>query len=262
LKNALKKKLKAFFKPFYRLSRPVILTPVRIFFKGLINYISFFKDLNEYNRLIPTKRINFREIYPQLFGKTSATKLDPHYFFQQIWAFGLIKQKSPKEHVDIGSKLDYVGMLSVITNVTFIDIRPINVKLDNFQSKAGSILNLPYPDNSIYSISCLHVIEHIGLGRYGDHIDPNGSKKAAKEITRVLAKNGYLYLSVPIGKPNVCFNAHRIFSPYDILSMFDKLTIKSFSVINDNGEYIIGANLEDYLNAKYACGLFCMVYND
>jgi hypothetical protein len=84
--------------------------------------------------------------------------------------------------------------------------------LDNFISKRGSILLIPYENNSIKSLSCLYVAEHIGLGRYGDPLDPFGTKKAAKELSRVLALDGNLYFSLPIGKPKLYFNAHRIHS--------------------------------------------------
>ena len=95
--------------------------------------------------------------------------------------------------------------------------RPLLADLDNFDSKKGTILSMPFKDNSIPSLSCLHVAEHIGLGRYGDPLDPLGTKKTTKELSRVLVPNGNLYFSVPIGKPRLCFNAHRIHSTQQII---------------------------------------------
>ena len=71
-------------------------------------------------------------------------------------------------------------MLTTITDVTFIDIRPLELKLDRYTGKKGSIVALPFGDGSVSSLSCLHVVEHVGLGRYGDPIDPDGSKKPAR----------------------------------------------------------------------------------
>ena len=156
----------------------------------------------------------------------------------------------------IGSQINFVGLLSTITCVTFIDIRPIDVELDNFNSKAGSILSLPYKNASVHSISCLHVIEHIGLGRYGDEVDPDGCKKAAKELIRILSPGGNLFLTAPIGKPCVYFNAHRVLSPQKILQLFKILKLTEFSVVTDEGQYIKNANIDDYINSQYACGLF------
>ena len=49
------------------------------------------------------------------------------------------------------------------------------------------------------------MLEHIGLGRYGDPIDPQGTEKAATELQRVLAPGGDLYLSLPIEKESRVF---------------------------------------------------------
>jgi hypothetical protein len=53
--------------------------------------------------------------------------------------------------------------------------------LENLFFKEGSILALPFESGSIKSLSSLCVVEHIGLGRYGDEIDPFGSESAIKE---------------------------------------------------------------------------------
>ena len=105
-----------------------------------------------------------------------------------------------------------------------VDIRPINLQLNNLHFKKGSILNLPFDDNSIDSLSSLCVVEHIGLGRYGDDIDPYGSEKAINELIRVMKKGGVLLLSVPIDSQNtVYFNAHRAFTRNYILDLFQNL---------------------------------------
>lgn len=247
---------KDFLRPYYFVLRPIILNPLLAIIKGVPQYIAFLKDLSAYRSLAPGSNITFQDIYPILANKSSNTSIDPHYFFQNIWAFKLIQNAGTREHVDVGSKVEFAGILSTITDVTFIDIRPVKVNLRNFYSLSGSILSLPYPNKSLKSISCLHVIEHIGLGRYGDSIDPEGSTKAANELIRVLAPTGNLFLSTPIGKSRICFNAHRIFSPDELISMFTGLKLKEFSVITDEGDYVRNTNHSDYGNAKYACGLF------
>jgi Caenorhabditis protein of unknown function, DUF268. len=150
-----------------------------------------------------------------------------------------------------------VGLLTVITTVKFVDIRPLEAKLKNFTSAKGSVLKLPFTDNSIKSLSCLHVAEHIGLGRYGDSLDPLGTKKACEELSRVLAIEGNLYFSLPIGLPRVCFNAHRVHSIGQILNYFKNLKLEELVIIDDNGKYIENPNISDFENAKYSGGLFC-----
>ena len=181
---------------------------------------------------------------------------DAHYFYQGVWAFKLIQASGTPDHVDVGSCVRFVGMLTAITRVTFIDIRSLIVNLENFDSKPGSILALPFSDNSVASLSCLHVAEHIGLGRYGDPLDPEGTKKAARELARVLAPTGDLYFSVPVGRPCVCFNAHRIHSPQQILDYFYDLELVRFSGVDDRGNFGQDMAPGDLADAAYACGLF------
>ena len=243
----------------YRIVSPVF-DPIK-FFKGIAGYVWYLRDLAKFKIKNPKVKIKLIDLYPQLHDKTSKTDFDAHYFYQQLWLFENILKNKPKKHVDVGSTYQMSGYLSKIVPTTFIDIRPIDAELENLEVLDASILNLPYPDNSIESISCLHVIEHIGLGRYGDKIDPDGWKKACKELQRVLAKGGKLYLSTPIGKPRVCFNAHRVFSSIDILSTFDRLQLEKFDVVDDGGKYLESVTLGDYESSDYSLGMFCFVKN-
>ncbi len=62
--------------------------------------------------------------------------------------------------------------------------------------------------DAIFSISS---IEHDGLGRYGDPLDPNGDLKSMKKLKKMLKKGGLCYLAVPIGADCLVWNAHRIY---------------------------------------------------
>lgn len=224
--------------------------------KNIPKFISFFSELVRYKSMPGAEIITSRNLYPCLDCKTSATAFDTHYFYQDIWAFRKILNSGAKSHVDVGSKVDYVGFLSTITQVVFIDIRPLITDLPNFEGKAGSILEMPYDNGAVPSLSCLHVAEHIGLGRYGDPIDPLGTVKACRELARVLAPRGNLYFGLPIGKPRVCFNAHRIHSPAQILEYFSGLKLVEFSFVEDSGRFLQNIAPEKASNAKYGCGLF------
>jgi hypothetical protein len=162
----------------------------------------------------------------------------------------------PDYHVDVGSRVDFVGFLTAITKVIFIDIRPLMATLENFESRKGSILSMPFEENSIISLSCLHVAEHIGLGRYGDTLDPLGTKKACEALSRTLAVGGDLYFSLPVGKQRLCFNAHRIHSPKQIIEYFSNLELVEFSGIDDEGKFKRNINISLLENSNYACGLF------
>lgn len=73
---------------------------------------------------------------------------------------------------------------------------------------------------NIESISSLCALEHFGLGRYGDDINPEGCFEAFNSIQRVLAPGGRAYIAVPIGKEHVEFDAHRIFYASTIVNSF------------------------------------------
>ena len=223
---------------------------------SILRYPGFIKDLIKYSRRKGAEKINLSDIYPCLHEKTQTTKFDRHYFYQDIWAFQRICNSKVGHHVDVGSKIDFVGFLSAITKVNFVDIRPIETNLKNLEPIKGDILSLPFKDNTVFSLSCLHVAEHIGLGRYGDFIDPFGTKKACKELSRVLAKNGDLYFSLPIGKPRLCFNAHRIHSSEKILEYFKNLELIEFSGVNDKGVFKENINIKSLDRENYACGFF------
>ncbi|MFX1419560.1 MAG: DUF268 domain-containing protein [Promethearchaeota archaeon] len=218
--------------------------------------LEYYNQWKLYSSMEGAEPSEYTEAAPKIYDKTLSTKFDSHYFYQNIWGYNRILESKCKNHVDIGSDIVFVGLLSAITEVTFIDIRPLRVNLRNFKSKKGNILSLPYENNSIYSLSSLHVAEHIGLGRYGDALDPLGTKKATKELSRILAPNGNLYFSLPIGKPRLCFNAHRIHSTQQILEYFSDLKLLELSGIDDKTNFIenIDRNILDSCN--YGCGLF------
>jgi hypothetical protein len=200
--------------------------------------------------------ISFIDTFPIVNERNRTTKTEPHYFYQASWAMRRIFQSRVSEHVDVGSDTNFVGMLAAIMPVTFLDIRPLDVCLPNLRVLKGTILSMPYEDCAIGSLSCLHVLEHVGLGRYGDPLDPNGTKKAAEELSRVLAVDGKLYLSLPIGKPRLNFNAHRVHSPGAIVSYFRDLTLLEFSGVDDRGRFVEDADFVDFENLHYGCGFF------
>jgi len=216
----------------------------------------FYRTYWKYKHLSNTEKISFIDLYPCITDNTPTTPFDHHYFYQAVWAFRKILEKGAKGHVDVGSEINFIGILSNVTNVTFIDIRPFETDLKNLTVKKGSILSMPFEDETVDSLSCLHVAEHIGLGRYGDELDPEGTKKACEELKRILAVDGNLCFSVPVGKEKTYFNAHRVHSPKTILEYFKELDLIELSAVTDHGKFIENIDLSQLENSRYACGLF------
>ena len=238
----------------YRWLRP-FLEPIE-FLSAAPRYLNFFKDWLTYSRMDGAENIQLSNTFPILHEKTQTTSFDSHYFYQDIWAFKKIQKSGARSHVDVGSRLDLIGFLTAVTEVTFIDIRPLMATLDNYTSKKGSILSMPYEDNSLQSLSCLHVAEHIGLGRYGDQLDPHGTQKGCRELARVLAQGGNLYFSMPVGKPRLCFNGHRIHSPVQVSDYFSDLELVELSGITDDARFIQNIDIATLDRSDFGCGLF------
>ena len=169
---------------------------------------------------------DMRTLIPCLEDNTGTTAIEPTYFYQDAWAFEKIVEAAPARHIDIGSHHKFVALLSKVVPVTMVDIRPLSLPMASIRFQAGSVLALPYPDGSAESVSSLCVIEHIGLGRYGDPLDPRGTEKALAELKRITAPGGDLYVSVPIDDINrTYFNAHRSFSEDYLLALFAPFTV-------------------------------------
>ena len=109
------------------------------------------------------------------------------------------------------------------------------IGLVNFNSKFGDLMSFPFGDGELQSVSCMHVVEHVGLGRYGDSQDYDGDVKAIAELKRIVKSGGDLLLVVPVGAPEIVFNAHRIYSYAQMLGNFEGFEPKEFSLITDFG---------------------------
>jgi SAM-dependent methyltransferase len=202
------------------------------------------------------RRLIVRDSYPCLTDWLPATPFDPHYLYQGAWLARKIAARAPALHVDVGSSVLNISVLSAHVPTVFVDYRPLKTHLSNLHAIAGTVVSLPFAAHGISSLSCMHVLEHIGLGRYGDPIDPDGSRKAAMELARVLAPGGRLYLTVPVGRSRVCFNAHRVFAPQEIPAMFPGLRLADFSWVDDAGRLHKSGSPQDAAAEEYACGLY------
>ncbi|HZQ80541.1 MAG TPA: DUF268 domain-containing protein [Gaiellaceae bacterium] len=223
---------------------------------ALRRYPRFFRELNEYRRLAGTEAIPVGELYPCLDDRTSTTAFDAHYLHQSVWALRHLVNRSPRTHLDIGSDARFVTAVTAICDVTFVDIRPLEISLDRYRSVQGTITALPVKAQSQRSVSCLHVAEHIGLGRYGDELDPNGTSKGCLELQRVIEVGGQLYFSVPVGRPRTCFNAHRVFEPTAVAEFFPELDLLEFSFVDDAGVLHARTDAAVAAGLDYGCGLY------
>lgn len=222
-----------------------------------------FKYLGEWNKINKQNDKRFstklRDLYPCLKDRVATTPFDHHYIYHPAWAARVLKYVNPKEHIDISSILSFSTIISAFIPVKFYDYRPANLHLTNLESDFADLKSLPFEDNSIESLSCMHTIEHIGLGRYGDELDLSGDLTAIHELKRVLKKGGHLIFVTPVGIPRIEFNAHRIYSYEQIIKYFEPLTLKEFSLVPDNGGLIENADPALVSKQAYGCGCFWFI---
>lgn len=224
--------------------------------RGLQGYARFLVEAVRYQKLPEAETLKVSNLYPQLHDRTPTTHYDTHYFYANGWAARRILARPPVFHLDVASQITFANLIAASLPVIFVDYRPLQAVIAGLQTLGGSLLALPFADGAVSSLSCLHVIEHIGLGRYGEPLDPRGSIRALRELARVLAPGGNLYLAAPVGQPRLCFNAHRMYAAAEIVSRMPELELVEFSGVDDGGVYNEHIHLSRFDGAEYACGLF------
>jgi SAM-dependent methyltransferase len=173
-----------------------------------------------------------------ILGDDSPDVHQPHNGFGYLmhcgWAARKLASAQPWCHADFGSYLYFAAIASaIVAEFKYHDIRPYNMPLQGLTSISADLTKLPYEDEALESVSCLHVLEHVGLGRYGDQVDSMGDVKAARELARVLAPGGYLIFVVPVNRrAGVVWNAHRHYTYAQVLDeLFPDLILREFTLV-------------------------------
>lgn len=229
---------------------------------------SFFqKDKEQYVALNTRENFQIEEhfMWPIIKDKYDSAGTANNYFWQDLWAAKLIYQSGVKTHFDIGSRVDgfIAHLLAMDIEVTLIDIREFPVEVEHLHTLVDDATSLrQVEDASIDSMSALCSLEHFGLGRYGDPIDPEACFKCFAEIQKKIKCGGHLYIAVPIGKERIEFNAHRVFYAETIVKEFDQMKLLEYSCTADGRiEYDVDIHKydDDKHNGNYRYGLFHFV---
>ena len=192
---------------------------------------------------------------------TARTPFDRHYVYHTAWAARILARLRPAEHVDIASSLYFASLVSAFVPVRHYDYRPPELSLPGLTCGRADLSALPFADGGVASLSCMHVVEHVGLGRYGDPLDFDADLVAMGELHRVLAPGGSLLFVVPVGRPRIQFNAHRIYAFDQVCQAFADLDLVEFSLVPDRTGpdgpgFIQHATPEQADRQRYGCGCF------
>jgi hypothetical protein len=175
---------------------------------------------------------------------------DQHYIYHVAWALKKIREINPKSHTDISSSLHLSTCASAFYPTTYLDYRKPDLQLENLT--VGEIDLAAQSIEPVECLSCCHVVEHIGLGRYGDKIDNTGDLKAIENLK--LSAASHLLFVVPVGIPTVMFNAHRVYSPVYIRNLFPEFDCEFYLIPNTRDYPYIAEIVE--LDIPYGCGCF------
>ena len=234
-------------------------------YKAVLSFIFLPKMIYDALTFKKTKDFKF-SFYPIIVDKyLPAGTTKSQYFIQDLYFAKKIYKNSPDRHFDIGSRIDgFVSHLATFREVFVFDLRKLDIDEKNISFVQLDFMgDVSKYHNTVESLSCLHAIEHFGLGRYGDKLDPDGHLKGLNNLYHILKPNGVLYFSTPIGKNKVVFNAHRIFSlEYLKLKFKERFQIIELSIIDDNGKLFRNLKLnnipKELYSLNFGLGMFTL----
>jgi SAM-dependent methyltransferase len=209
------------------------------------------------------------ELVPCLYDwDEEGVKTKDEYFWQDLLVARMIFEAKPDKHVDIGSRVNFITHVASFREIEVFDIRPITTQVPGVIFKQADLMK-PIEGMANYcdSLSCLHALEHFGLGRYGDPIDPIGFERGLINMARLLRGNGVFYLSVPIGIDRVEFNANHVFDPRIIINLATEnfLRLSALTVIHQGGKVetiaLDEVQFSDLASKRYTLGIFTFIKN-
>jgi len=199
--------------------------------------------MKNYNKTATKKRIYgtivklglsfLSKLFP---GIHMSTPLKPgERFLEYPFVVSRLPDNKNAKILDIGCAGNFFPLIVAALgyDVTACDIRPYeilnNLKFKNFKFIQTDICKNPLDKGTFDIITCISVLEHIGLGgRYGAEEDQNGDFKMVEAIYKLLKNGGQALITVPYGIAEIFAPYHRI---YDLARV--KKIEACFSVIEE-----------------------------
>lgn len=227
--------------------------------------------LRDYARIYAQRR---RSDLPMKFGPpsprlgdraVSAGDATGHYFHQDLLVARRVFLANPHRHVDVGSRIDgFVAHVASFREIEVIDIRPLTEAAHAIRFQPLDLMGTLPPAMHDYcdSASCLHALEHFGLGRYGDPLRWDGHLVGLRNLHALLKPGGKLYLSFPIGPQRVEFNSQRVFALEYVIPLLERdFKIDAFAYVDDTGRLhvdvaLIDEGIRNNFGCHFGCGIF------
>lgn len=261
------RQVKQFLKSILSVLHLLGIDPFKVFatLRGLPFYLADLRELKK-QRLTSVKPFAFGAFSPYLHERFDESGCaEGAYFHQDLLVARRIFANSPAVHVDVGSRVDgFVAHVAAFRPIEVIDIRPLSNTVTNIRFLQADLMSVidPKLENYCDSLSCLHALEHFGLGRYGDPVKYDGYLIGLDNLWKIVKPGGKFYFSVPIGPQRIEFNAHRVFSVAYLLELFaGKFRVDHFSFVEDKGVLhedvaLSDEGLANEFGCFYGCGIF------
>ncbi len=233
LLQRLRRQFRKQFHKYWQKSLPLRSTSLHPGFPRFVAEYSAFRARS--SRYPQRFELAWRDRFPNLNDRTEVTPYQPSYLYPFAWAARGIAESRATLHTDVGSGIEFCALVSAFTQVERYAREPMEIDLPTLTTRRADLASLPAGAESLQSLSCLGVLEHQGLGRFGEPLNPGADLEVMAELRRVLAPGGSLFLSVPVGRPRILFNSHRIYHAGQIADFFSELEIRAFVLVDDTG---------------------------
>ncbi|MEI8054790.1 MAG: DUF268 domain-containing protein [bacterium] len=230
-----------------------------MFIRSMVGIGKFFKDYFLFRRLFRAR--HSLKICLGDYLQQSGNAAD-EYFFQDLYVAQKILRANPSIHIDVGSRLNgFVAHVASFREIIVYDIRSQHACVENIKFISKDFTETEQEVGVADSVSCLHALEHFGLGRYGDKISPTAFDDGLKNLFNLVSFLGYLYLSVPIGIPKIVFNSHRVLDPLRIIRLskahgFELVDFAYYSDQSFTKSLEIESDIDRLSKCGYSLGIF------
>lgn len=232
-------------------------------FSALRHVPRFMRDLRHF-RALGGKVGGLYPVFADYDDQAGSAK--GHYFHQDLLVASLIHQASPRRHIDVGSRIDgFVAHVASFRKIEVMDVRSLSdtghANIAFLQADLMDPANAPHRITD--SLSCLHTIEHFGLGRYGDPLDPEGHIKGFRNLLNMVKSGGLLYISFPVAaETEVQFNGQRVFAPKEIFTWIPEGTsveMMRFDFVNRAGALVAATSIDAITpGLRSGCGIYTL----
>jgi hypothetical protein len=184
----------------------------------------YINGINDLNNQLWTKEYldNFLNNFTSIKIKNGSHGVEP-YPGAALWILKAIEKYNinNKKVAVIGTLVPWIEAILLNFNniVTTVEYNVPEVEYNNLN--AISYWDFQKTSNMYDCIITYSSVEHSGLGRYGDPLDPNGDIKTMQDIHKNLITNGILIWGAPVGHDALVWNAHRIYGKIRMPVLFN-----------------------------------------